>query len=82
MSKFAISVVAGLLAGNVAARAETFEVDRWPGDIDTIPCSAWTKLNDGTWALNGSVKLGASVIEHIGVKGDAAARSLQKRCVK
>jgi hypothetical protein len=81
MSKFAISVVA-LLAGNVAARAETFEVDRWPGDIDRIPCSAWTKMNDGTWALKGSIKLGASVIEDVGVKGDAAARSLQKRCGK
>jgi hypothetical protein len=82
MSKFAISVFAVLLAGNVAARAETFEVDRWPGDIDTIPCSAWTRMNDGTWALKGSIKLGASVIEDVGVKGDAAARSLQKRCGK
>ena len=82
MSKFAISVVAGLLAGNTAARAETFEVDRWPGDIDTIPCSAWTKMSDGSWALKGSIKVGASVIDDVGVKGDAAARSLQKRCGK
>jgi hypothetical protein len=65
-----------------AAHAQTYEVDHWPGDIDTIPCSAWTKTSDGTWALKGRLKLGASEVEDIGVKGDAAARSLDKRCGK
>ena len=82
MPKIALVSAAAFVAATACARAETFEVDRWPGDIDRIPCSAWTKMNDGTWALNGSVRLGASVIEHVGVKGDAAARSLQKRCGK
>lgn len=64
------------------AQAATYKVDHWPGDIDTIPCNAWTRYSDGTWALNGRLKLGASEVEDIGVKGDAAARSLDKRCGK
>jgi len=82
MSKFALCGVAALLAMGGAAHATTYEVDRWPGDVDTIPCSEWTKTSDGTWAMKGSIKLGASIIDNVGVKGDAAARSLDKRCGK
>ena len=83
MSKYALCGLAALAVMASAAQAEIYEVDHWPGDIDTIPCEAWTKTSDGTWALtNGSIKLGASVIDNIGVKGDAAARSLDKRCGK
>ena len=80
MSKGLLCGVAAVVATVGAARAATYEVDHWPADVDTIPCSAWTRTGDGTWALNGSIKLGASVIDDIGVKGDAAARSLDKRC--
>jgi len=82
MSKATLFASAALVAAAVSVRAETYVVDRWPGDIDTIPCSAWTHYNDGTWALRGSLKVGASDIENVGVKGDAAARSLDKRCGK
>jgi len=82
MSKATLFASAALVAAVVSVRAETYVVDRWPGDIDTIPCSAWTHYNDGTWALRGSLKVGASDIENVGVKGDAAARSLDKRCGK
>jgi hypothetical protein len=82
MSKAALFAAVALVAAASSAEAETYVVDNWPGDIDTIPCSAWTHYNDGTWALKGSLKLGASVIDDVGVKGDAAARSLQKRCGK
>ena len=83
MSKRLICSVAALVATVGAAHATTYEVDNWPADADTIPCSAWTKTSDGTWTLNNaSIKLGASVIDNVGVKGDAAARSLDKRCGK
>ncbi len=82
MSKAALLAAAALFAAASAAEAETYTVDHWPGDIDTIPCSAWTRYDDGTWVLKGSLKLGASVIDDVGVKGDAAARSVQKRCGK
>ncbi len=82
MSKIVLCGVAALATMAGAAQAATYKVDRWPGDIDTIPCNAWTKSADGTWVLNGALKLGASVVEDIGVKGDAAARSLDKRCGK
>jgi hypothetical protein len=82
MSKAALFAAAALIAAASSARAETYTVDHWPGDIDTIPCHAWTRYDDGTWALKGSLRIGASVIDDVGVKGDAAARSLQKRCGK
>jgi hypothetical protein len=82
MTKAVLLAAAALVAATGFARANTYVVDHWPGDIDTIPCEAWTHTKDGTWALNGSLKLGASDIEHVGVKGDPAARSLDKRCGK
>ncbi len=82
MLKSVLCGVAALVMTGGAVHATTYKVDHWPGDIDTIPCEAWTKSADGTWALHGSVKIGASVIEDIGVKGDGAARSLDKRCGK
>ena len=82
MSKFMLCAVAALVATAGAVQAATYQVDHWPGDVDMIPCSAWTHTSDGTWALNGSVKIGASVIDDVGVKGDAAARALDKRCGK
>jgi hypothetical protein len=65
-----------------AGHPATYEIDRWPADVGAIPYSAWRKTSDGTWVVNGSIKLGASVIDDVGVKGDAAARSLDKRCGK
>ena len=60
---------------------ETYVVDRWPADLDTIPCSAWTKTGDGTWALvSGSIKVGASVLSHVGFKGDTEARVIESKC--
>jgi hypothetical protein len=82
MSKAALFAAAVLAAAVACAHAETYTVDNWPADVDMIPCSAWTHYNDGTWALKGSLKVGASTIDDVGVKGDAAARSLQKRCGK
>ena len=55
-------------------------MDRWPGDVDNIPCSAWQKSPDGTWVLTGTIKVGASELTNIGVKGDAAARAVEKKC--
>jgi hypothetical protein len=81
MSKAALFAAAFFAAAS-AAEAETYTVDHWPGDIDTIPCSAWTRYDDGTWVLKGSIKLGASVLDNPGVKHDATARSLDKRCGK
>lgn len=72
-----------LLLGPAAARADTYTVEKWPQDADTIPCSAWDHHPDGSWALRGYVKIGASVIENIGFgKGDSSARVLDRKCGK
>jgi hypothetical protein len=82
MAKLALVASAAFLLALTSAKAGTYEVDNWPGDVDTIPCAAWTKAGDGTWVLNGSIKLGASVIDNVGLKGDAAARKVEKKCGK
>ena len=75
----AISSVAAITS--VRADAQVWTVQSWPGDIDLIPCSAWTRSGDGSWVLTGgSIKLGSETMENIGVKGDAAAHKLDREC--
>jgi hypothetical protein len=84
MSKFISVAAAVLLFTAISARADqqVWEMKEWPGDIDLIPCSAWSKSADGTWVLHGAVKLGSETLENIGVKGDAAAHKLDRTCGK
>ena len=81
MSKlaFALAAVFICLTGSVRA-GQTYPVDNWPADIDNIPCSAWQKAGDGTWVLQGRLKIGASELDNVGVKGDAAARAVEHKC--
>jgi hypothetical protein len=82
MLKLISAAAVGLLFIAASARADqqVWEMKDWPGDIDLIPCSAWSKASDGTWVLHGAVKLGSEVLENIGVKGDAAAHKLDRSC--
>jgi hypothetical protein len=82
MSKLILAATAALIltGGSLRADEQVWDVDNWPGDIDLIPCSAWSKAADGTWVLHGSIKLGASIISNVGVKGDAAAHKLDREC--
>ncbi len=82
--RYALSFIAAALmfAPVMSRAANTYSVDRWPQDVDTIPCSAWTHYPDGTWALNGYVKISASILDNVGFKGDSTARLLDKTCGK
>jgi hypothetical protein len=82
MSKLISAAAAALLFTVASARADeqVWEIGSWPGDIDLIPCSAWSKAADGTWVLHGAVKLGSETLDNVGVKGDAAARKLDREC--
>jgi hypothetical protein len=84
MSRLGILTAVALIAAITSARADeqVWTMESWPGDIDLIPCSAWSKTGDGSWVLNGSVKLGSETMANIGVKGDAAARHLDRECGK
>lgn len=83
MSRLALPTAAALLSALAPGlAAETYPVDNWPADIDNIPCSAWQKASDGTWVLTGTIKIGASELTNVGVKGDAAARKVEKKCGK
>jgi hypothetical protein len=65
---------------SVRADEQVWTMESWPRDIDQIPCSAWSKTPDGTWVLDGAVKLGSETMSNIGVKGDAAAHKLDREC--
>ncbi|HSU99782.1 MAG TPA: hypothetical protein VLI91_06725 [Roseiarcus sp.] len=84
MSGFRVLAAVAFVAVVASARADeqVWTVQNWPGDIDLIPCSAWSKAGDGTWVLSGAVKLGAETMSNIGVKGDAAAHKLDRQCGK
>ena len=83
MSRFGFLTALVFVAMSAPARAENqvWIMNNWPGDIDLIPCSAWTKSGDGGWVLTGgSIKLGSQTMSNIGVKGDAAAHKLDQEC--
>ena len=83
MSRLGILTAAAFLTAISSVRADeqVWTVQSWPGDIDLIPCSAWSKSGDGTWVLTGgAVKLGSETMNNIGVKGDAAAHHLDREC--
>jgi hypothetical protein len=82
MSKLVIAAAAAWIAMVVSVRADApvYVLDDWPGDIDNIPCSAWKKMPDGTWFLNATVKVGSSELTNVGVKGDTAARKVERLC--
>ena len=85
MSRLGILTAVALIAAITSARADeqVWTVQSWPGDIDVIPCSAWSKTPDGSWVLTGgSIKLGSETMSNIGVKGDAAAHKLDRDCGK
>jgi len=76
------AALAAALFGPIGLKAQVYTVENWPADIDTIPCKAWTKKVGGTWVLSGRLKVGASEIDNVGVKGDPAARKLDAKCGK
>jgi hypothetical protein len=82
MTKLICAAAAALLLTVASAVADqrVWTVSDWPGDIDLIPCSAWSKAADGTWVLHGAIKLGSETLDNVGVKGDAAARKLDREC--
>jgi hypothetical protein len=86
MSKLGNAAAAALIAMVSSARADqdVYVLENWPNDIDQIPCSAWKKSPDGSWVLQRgvAVKVGASVLEDVAVKGDAAARMVERLCGK
>jgi hypothetical protein len=84
MSRFVILTAVGFVATIASARADeqVWTVDNWPADVNQIPCSAWSKAPDGTWVLQGALKLGSETMNNIGVRGDAAAHVLDRECGK
>ena len=79
----AIMVAFAAMIAPACADQQVWKVDNWPGDIDLIPCSAWTRTANGAWVLTGgAIKLGSETMSNIGVKGDAAAHKLDRQCGK
>jgi hypothetical protein len=85
MSRLGIVAAAVAFVGIIAsvrADEQVWIMDNWPADISQIPCSAWSKAPDGTWVLHGALKLGSETMNNIGVRGDTAARVLDRECGK
>jgi hypothetical protein len=46
--KIALALVMIVLPASLA-NAQTYQIGRWPADLDQVPCSAWTRNPDGSW---------------------------------
>jgi hypothetical protein len=82
MSRLGVLTAVVFIATIASVRADqqVWTVDNWPADAGQIPCTAWSKAADGTWVLRGALKLGSETMNNVGVKGDAAARLLDREC--
>ncbi len=59
----AATLASGLiLTTGVAPRAATFTVDQWPRDIGKVPCGAWKKNPDGSWAQTAPIQAGPVMV--------------------
>lgn len=77
--------VVGLLSAITAsAYAQVkYTIEKWPGDLNTLPCSAFVKTPNGGWGLAGTIIVRSSnevLSETNYVKGNAVADIIEKKC--
>jgi hypothetical protein len=78
----AATLASGLiLTTGVAPRAATFTVNQWPQDIGKVPCEAWKKNPDGSWAQASPIQAGTlSITGKSFVAGSGEGRMLDAKC--
>lgn len=67
------------------AGAETvYTIDKWPDGLANVPCNAFVKQGEGTWAQTGTiiVESSNSKMGHNVFKGGKVASILEEHCGK
>jgi hypothetical protein len=60
-----------------------YTIEKWPGDLNTLPCDAFIKAPNGGWGLAGTIIVRSSnevLSENVYVKGNAVADIIEKKC--
>jgi hypothetical protein len=60
-----------------------YTIEKWPGDLNTLPCDAFIKTPNGGWGLAGTIIVRSSnevLSENVYVKGNAVADIIEKKC--
>jgi hypothetical protein len=78
------SVVGLLSAIASSAHAQVrYTIEKWPADLNTLPCDAFVKTPHGGWGLAGTIVVRSShevLSENVYVKGNAVADIIEKKC--
>lgn len=82
--RLSISVCGFLSALAGAAHAQSkYTIEKWPSDLNTLPCSAFVKAPNGGWGLAGTIVVRSSnevLTDNIYVKGNAVADIIERKC--
>jgi hypothetical protein len=64
------------------AKAETYNIQVWPDDLDKVPCEAWKKNADGSLTQTGTIVVANShsVITANTFTDAATLRVVEKKC--
>jgi len=64
------------------AKAETYNIQVWPDDLDKVPCEAWKRNADGSLTQTGTIVVANShsVITANTFTDSATLRVVEKKC--
>lgn len=82
LRKACLLTVASMLPGSAIAQSK-YTIEKWPGDLRTLPCSAFVKAPNGGWGLAGTIIVRSSnevLTENVYVKGNAVADIIERKC--
>lgn len=74
--------VFGAIASSAYAQIR-YTIEKWPGDLNTLPCDAFLKTPNGGWGLAGTIVVRSSnevLSGNTYVKGNAVADIIEKKC--
>jgi len=70
------------LAISGVTKAEMYNIQVWPDDLDKVPCEAWKKNPDGSLSQTGTIVVGSthSVIAGNTFSDRATIQVVEKKC--
>lgn len=77
-----LSALASILACSAHAQSR-YTIEKWPADLNTLPCSAFVKGPNGSWGLAGTIAVRSSnevFSENVYVRGNAVADLIERKC--
>jgi hypothetical protein len=81
--KTCYSILVSVLASSAQADEAYYNIEQWPSDLNTLPCTAFVKAPNGSWGLAGTVVVRSSnevLSEIFYVRGNAVADIIENKC--